>query len=97
MDAAAPAFQYYNVTAIGTNVVRGIPAILHSITPEVSVGTVTLYDSATAAGTATGNRVFAFTGGTSVAQNFSQVLDIQFKSGIVAVSLGTPVALLSIA
>lgn len=89
-------YQYYNVTAIGTNVVRAIPSTLHSITPEVSVGTVTLYDSATAAGTTTANRVFGFTGGTANSQCFSNILDIQFKNGIVAVSLGTPTALLAI-
>lgn len=97
MDAAAPAFEYKNITAIGSTVIRAIPAVLHSITPEVSVGTITLYDSATVAGTATSNRVFAFTGGTANSQCFTNVLDIQFKNGIVAVSFGTPTAILAVA
>lgn len=89
-------YEAENITAIGTTVLRDQPAVLHSVTPEVSVGTVTLYDSATAAGTATANRRFGFTGGTANSQCFTNILDIQFRNGIVAVSLGTPVALLAI-
>ena len=94
MDAG---FEYKKITAIGTTVLRGIQAVLHTITPEVSVGTVSLYDSATAAGTATTNLVYTFTGGTAVQDCFSRQLDIQFKNGIVATSYGTPTAVLSIA
>ena len=97
MGPANDGFQYVNITAIGTTVIRAIPANLHSITPEVSVGTVTLYDSATVAGTAAANRVFGFTGGTAVQDCFPRILDIQFKNGIIAVNLGTPTAVLSIA
>ena len=97
MNPSISGFEYENITAIGTTVVRDRSAVLHSVTPEVSVGTVTLYDSATAAGTATANRVYAFTGGTAFADNMPRILDIQFKNGIVAVGLGTPIALLAVA
>lgn len=96
MSDVAHGYQYLTIGTIGTVVQRAVPSILHSFTPRVSVGTVTLYDSATAAGTAASNEVFAFTGGTAHADCVPRVLDIQFKKGIVTQQLGTPIALLAV-
>ena len=96
MNPSITGFDKYNTATVGTAVVRSIPTLLHTITPEVSVGTVTLYDSSTAAGTSAANRIIGFTGGTSVAQCFTQILDYQCKSGLVSVTGGTPVATLTI-
>lgn len=96
MTTSDGGYQYITIGTVGTVVQRAIPSVLHTFVSEVSVGTITLYDSATAAGTTAANRVLAFTGGTSVAQSFSVPLDIQFKNGIVSQQLGTPIALLAV-
>lgn len=96
MNPSLSGFEKYNTGTVGTTVVRSIPTLLHTITPEVSVGTCALYDSATAAGTTAANRIIGFTGGTSVAQCFTLTLDYQCKAGLVSVTGGTPVATLMI-
>ena len=97
MNPSLSGFEKYNTAIVSTAVVRAVPTLLHTITPEVSTGTVTLYDSATAAGTSAANRIIGFTGGTSVAQCFTLILDYQCKNGLVSVTGGTPIATLTIA
>ena len=84
-------YQPLTIGTIGTVVQRAIPSVLHTIQPEVSTGTVTFYDSATAAGTAASNRVYTTTGGTAIQDCFTRNLDAQFRNGIVTVALGTPI------
>ena len=87
-------YQPITIGTIGTVVQRAIPTVLHTVLPEVSVGTVTLYDSATAAGTSASTRVLTFTGGTAVQDCFPRTADIQFRRGLVSVALGTPICTL---
>lgn len=89
-------YQPITIGTIGTVVQRAIPTVVHSFIPEVSVGTITLYDSATAAGTADSNRLYTFTGGTAVQDCFPRTLDIQARRGLVTVALGTPIATLAV-
>lgn len=96
MSPSDNGYQYLTIGTIGTVVQRAIPTVVHSIVPEVSVGTITLYDSATAAGTSAANRLITFTGGTAVQDCFPRILDIQARRGLVTVSLGTPIALLAV-
>lgn len=97
MDNPNGNFQAITIGTVGTVLQRDHNCSLHVIVPEVSVGTVTLYDSATTAGTAASNRILAFTGGTSVQDCFPKTYDIQFRNGLVTVALGTPVAVLGVA
>lgn len=87
-------YEWKTIGTIGTVVQRANSAVLHGILPQVSTGTVTLYDSATAAGTAAGNRVFTFTGGTATQDCYPILPDIQLKNGLISVSLGTPICTL---
>lgn len=96
MDNPNGAFQAITIGTIGTVVQRAIPTSVHMVMPEVSVGTVTFYDSASAAGTTAGNRLLAITGGTSVQDCFPRIMNIQTRNGLVSVSLGTPVVLLAV-
>jgi len=96
MNPSNSGYDRFNIGTIGTTVIRAIPSVLHTIVPEVSVGTVTLHDSATAAGTTAANRILTFTGGTAASQNFPIVLDYQCKAGLVYVGLGTPIAVLTL-
>lgn len=96
MNPSDNGYQYITIGTIGTAVQRAIPTVLHGVYPEVSVGTVTLYDSATAAGTASSNRIYTFTGGTAAQDCYPRHLDVQCKSGLVSVSLGTPICTLAV-
>jgi len=89
-------YQPIKISALGTTAHRAIPTVLHTINPEVSVGTITLYDSATTAGTSATNRILTFTGGTAIQDCFTRILDVQCRSGLVSVALGTPIATLSV-
>jgi hypothetical protein len=96
MNPSISGYEWERITALGTAVIRDQACNLHVILPEVSVGTIALYDSATAAGTAAGNLVTTFTGGTAVQDCFPKVLDIQLKNGLTYTAYGTPVALLAV-
>lgn len=97
MDNPNGSFQYIAIGTVGTVVARAVPASIHSFVPEVSVGTVTLYDTATAAGTSASNRIASFPGGTSAQDCFPRLLDIQTRNGLVYTSVGTPIGLLTLA
>lgn len=97
MDNPNGSFQYIAIGTVGTVAARAAPASIHLFIPEVSVGTVTLYDSPTTAGTTAANRIYSFSGGTAVQDCFPRILDIQTRYGLVYTSVGTPVALLAIA
>jgi hypothetical protein len=93
MDAG---FEWKTISAIGTAVIRPNPTVLHVIVPSVSTGTITLFDSATAAGTSTATQILSFTGGTAVQDCFPITLDIQCRRGLTYRALGTPIALLAV-
>ena len=75
---------------VGTTVVSASPAVLRRVViPGTYVGSVTISDSATAAGTAAANRLAVF--GLPGAQQPSSVeFNIQCRTGIVYEATGTP-------
>jgi hypothetical protein len=84
-------YQYYRVsgTAAGTTVIKASETILHAVViGETKTGTVTFYDSATAAGAVAAVQLFTLqnTAG-SVPQNV--ICDGQMKKGITVVVGGT--------
>lgn len=89
-------YEWKTISALGTAVIKPNATVLHVVVPAVSVGTITLFDSATTAGTAAGNQMFSFTGGTATQDCFPITLDIQCKNGLTYRALGTPVALLAV-
>ena len=79
------------VTGIGTTVVSASPAVLRRVViPGTYVGSVTISDSATAAGTAAGNRLAVF-GLPATQQPISIEFGVQCRTGIVYEATGTPV------
>lgn len=97
MDNPNGSFQYIAIGTVGTVVARSVPASIHSFIPEISVGTVTLYDATTAAGTSAANRIYSISGGTAAQDCFPRLLDIQTRYGLVYTSVGTPIGLLTVA
>lgn len=84
-------YQHYRIlgTAAGTTVIKAEPTVLHAVViGETKTGTVTFYDSSTAAGTSATNHIFVLqnTAG-SVPQ--SVLCDAQCKSGLTVVVGGT--------
>ena len=83
-------FNYTAITAAGSTVVIARPCILHRVVfPGTYVGTLTLYDTATAAGTAAGNRVAIFP--LPAVSTFQSVeMNVSMRKGIVYDAGGTP-------
>lgn len=82
--------NYTYIAAAGTTVVTDRGARLANILiPGTYVGSVEWYDSATAAGTAAGNKIYnvALPG---LNQNYSIQVNARTKSGLVFVATGTP-------
>lgn len=96
MQPSDSGYEWKVISAIGTAALRAIPSVLHIVLPEVSTGTVTLFDANAVASTATANQIINITGGTSVQDCFPRTLDIQCENGLVYRALGTPVVLLSV-
>ena len=78
-------------TAAGTTLVSARSGVLNSIViPAAKEGTVTLYDSSTAAGTTSTNHIISFSNNLNAAKiPASLPVDIRFKKGLVAVVGGT--------
>ena len=82
---------YVTIGTIGTTIVTASGANLRKvIVGGTYVGTVSFYDSATIAGTAATNLVFTAGLPGAHLQN-TMVLDANFRNGIIATALGTPV------
>ena len=85
--------QYLAVGTIGTTIVSDQAATLKRVVyPGTYVGSVSFYDSATIAGTAATNLVYT-AGLPGVRFPVSVDVGAQFKNGIIATALGTPVLL----
>jgi hypothetical protein len=82
-------FSVNQGTGAGTTVISGNPAVLHSLWQPAgtAAGTLDMYDSATAAGTASTNLKFSHV--YTTASGVPLILDYQFKNGIVAVTSGS--------
>ena len=96
MNPSNQAFEAIRITAVGTTVHGSAAATLHYINPEVSTGTIRVFDSATASGTAAGNLRATVTGGTADVGCFTRTYHIQLKNGLVTAAEGTPIATLSV-
>ena len=83
--------QYYSIGTIGTNVVTASPATLvRVVVGGTYVGSVTIHDSATAAGTTATSPVVVLP--IPGASTFRSVeVGAQFRNGIVTEATGTPV------
>ena len=80
-------YEYKTFAAAGTTVCRVGPGVLHNLfIPVGTTGTVALYDSATAAGTASTNLIFTIPSIQGTPQNY--VWDWQFRNGLVSVNTG---------
>lgn len=89
-------YQALRVTAAGTTPHRVGPIVVHTVTPDVSVGTIRIFDSATAAGTTATNLRATITGGTAIQDCFSRIYDVQLKNGLTVAAEGTPIALFTL-
>jgi len=79
--------EYRKFAAVGTTVVRDSFCVLKNLfIPATATGTLSIYDVATAAGTAAGNLVFTIPNiqGTPLLYNF----DWRLKTGMVVVAVG---------
>ena len=94
MSSGLTSFNGYDTSVSGgtsVTLVHNRPGVLHRlIYGGTFVGSITFYDSSTAAGTASTNQIFSFGDPTTT---FPQYLDlgIQFRSGLVYTATGTPV------
>jgi len=83
--------QYVSIGTIGTTIVSDQNATLRKVIyPGTYVGSVTFYDSATIAGTTATNAVYT-AGLPGLNHPVSVEVNAQFKNGIIATALGTPV------
>lgn len=82
--------QYVFVSAAGTTVVTNRDANLYNVLiPGTYIGSVEFYDSATAAGTAAGNKIYQV-GLPGLNQNQSISINARTRNGLTYVATGTP-------
>jgi hypothetical protein len=83
-------YGYTTIGTVGTILLSNrATTLVRAVIPGTYVGTVAIYDTATAAGTAVGNQVVSF---GLPATGIPQAVEIgaQLKNGLVYASTGTP-------
>lgn len=96
MNVSDSGFEAIRINAVGTVAYGSTAATLHTINPEVSVGTIRVFDAQTVGGTTAANLRATVTGGTAIQDCFTKLYDIQLRNGLVVASEGTPIATLSV-
>lgn len=90
-------YQYKAIaggTAASTTVLKSTNAVLKSVVvPGTYVGSLVIYNSATAAGTTSSNQVISL-GLPATAVPFTLPVDIEFNSGLTYTASGTPSVIL---
>ncbi len=83
-------YKYTSVIAAGTVVLKNDNARLQAVLiPGTYIGSVELYDSATAAGTAASNLIYNVVL-PGLNQNYAIPIEAQCRSGLTYVATGTP-------